>query len=153
MSETEREQYVLLKNKSGELYFKGKSLCISTEAVKRFHKTFDPLTKNFFKFVIEQNQSLRYQRERKNMQDRAHSLTTDQYTTMFKPKTKELVERSSAIKSQFLEMSKRKERPSSTKKAHPVRLIMKDAVDMLVKTVKIEQKVVGSEFMSPTRSD
>ena len=42
---------------------------------------------------------------------RANSMTVDQFTTSFKPKTKELIQRSSAIKSQFLEMSKKKERP------------------------------------------
>ena len=83
-------------------------------------------------------------------------MTVDQFTTAFKPKTKELVERSSAIKSQFLEMSKRKERPSSHKKeVQPLRLIIKDNQEMLVKAIKIDQKSIdySQDFVSPCKSE
>ena len=52
LSETEREQYILRKNKLGEQY-KGKSLCINQECVKKLNKIFESVNKSFFVFVQE----------------------------------------------------------------------------------------------------
>lgn len=52
LSETERELYILRRNKLGEQY-KGKSLCISPECVKKLHKIFESVNKSFFGYVQE----------------------------------------------------------------------------------------------------
>ena len=52
LSETEREMYILRKNKLGETY-KGRTLCISKECAKKLAKIFESVTKNFLGFVKE----------------------------------------------------------------------------------------------------
>ena len=67
-------------------------------------------------------------------------MTVDAFTTAFKPKTKELVERSSAIKMTFLERNSAiKMVQKSAEK--PLRLIVSAKKgQMLVKAVKIDKK-------------
>jgi hypothetical protein len=83
LSETEREQYILRKSKLGESY-RGKSLCLNQECVKKLAKIFESVNKNFLAYVQEVNQQKRSKREKTK---RANTVTVDQFTTSFKPKT------------------------------------------------------------------
>jgi hypothetical protein len=92
-------------------------------------------------------------RSKRERSKRANSVTVDAFTTAFKPKTKELVERSSAIKQTFLERNSAIKIQKSAEK--PLRLIISAKKNqMLVKAVKIDCKSAKSEddFSSPTRS-
>jgi hypothetical protein len=83
LSETERELYILRRNKLGETY-RGRSLCLNQECVKKLSKIFESVTTNFLVYVKDQNQQKRQKREKHS---RANSVTVDAFTTAFKPKT------------------------------------------------------------------
>ena len=52
LSETEKEQYILRHNKLGaSALFRGKSLCLNIECVKKINRIFECLYSNFFHFV------------------------------------------------------------------------------------------------------
>lgn len=80
-----------MKDKIGAIY-RGKSLCIEREHVKKISSIFEKMNKNFYVFVIKQNASVRKKRERRNRKNGAHSCTTVEYTTAFKPITEEQIQ-------------------------------------------------------------
>ena len=54
LSETEKEQYILRQNKLGvSAIFRGKSLCLSHECIKKISRIFEFIYKSFFHFVQE----------------------------------------------------------------------------------------------------
>ena len=83
----------MTKDKIGVI-FKGKSLCITKDDVKKISQIFEKMTKKFYRFVGKQNDIIRKKREQQKTENRAHSMTAVEYLSAFKAITEEQIQQS-----------------------------------------------------------
>ena len=101
LNESERQLYVLRHTELNEptgAIFRGKSLCMDEQAVRKVSKVFERLNRCFFLFIVSRIRKKKLNREQKMFLNMSQSQTDLVFSSAFKSRTREQAERSEMLR-------------------------------------------------------